>query len=97
MEANSDIFVATLLIAIGFCSLILGLLIVKFASGDTKKTGMFTLVMGVVFLLSWVVVSVVNETYAMEIIFWDAFLAILGALLGAAAAFMLFLGAIMYS
>jgi len=96
MEANGDIFVAVLLIAIGLFSLILGLLMVKFASGETKKLGLVTTIIGAVFLVIWVALTSTG-TYAVEIVFWDAIAAVVGALVGAAAAFVLFLVAIMYS
>ena len=97
MACFVDIFVATLLISIGLFSLILGILMVKFASGDTKMTGILTCLIGVIFLFVWAFLTLIAETYAMEIVFWDAIAAVVGALLGAAAAFVLFLLAIMYS
>jgi len=92
-----EIIMATLSISTGFFSLILGLLMVKFASGGTKKTGIATCVIGVIFLGIWAFLTFCSETYAVEIVFWDAIAAVVGALVGAAAAFVLFLVAIMYS
>ena len=97
MACFVDIFVATLLIAIGLFSLILGLLMVKFSSGGTKKTGILTSVIGAIFLAIWASLTFGTETYAVEIVFWDAIAAVVGALLGAVAAFAIFLVAIMYS
>ena len=97
MEANEEIFVATFLIAIGIFSLILGLLIMKFASGTTKKTGILSTLVGVVFMAIWAFLTFVQESYCSSIIFWDAIVAVLGAVVGAGLAFVLFLIVIMYS
>ena len=97
MACWQEIFVATLIIAIGLFSLVLGLLMVKFASGGTKNTGILTSVIGAIFLGIWASLTFGSETFAVEIVFWDAIAAVVGALLGAVAAFVIFLVAIMYS
>jgi len=97
MQENTEVFMATLLAAIGLFSLLLGALIMKFASGKTKTTGILATGMGAVFLVLWLVLTFVTETYAVEIIFWDAIVAVIAAVLGAGVAFVVFLLSIMYS
>jgi len=97
MEASLSFFMATLLFGIGIFSLILGLVVAKFASGKTKKTGMISLGVGLFFLVIWAYLTYGTGTYSCGFIFWDAILAVGGAIIGAVVGVLLFLFSIMYS
>ncbi len=95
MEPLQNILMSTVLISTGLFAMVFGLGMVKFASMEQKGSGMLTTVLGMMIIAIWSALSF--ETLCFQIVVWDVFFAVAGALLGGTLAVGIFLVVIMYS
>jgi hypothetical protein len=105
-ESLMNIFLFVLLLSFAIFSLLAGIFTAYFGAGKSRAIGGVLLVLGLVVLLIWVYFGIISsypDDSLIGIVHWDAaktieaFITVLGALVGAAAAIVLFLVAIMKS
>jgi heme/copper-type cytochrome/quinol oxidase subunit 2 len=101
-----NIFLFVLIMSFGIFSLLAGVFTAYFGAGKSRAIGGFLLVIGIVIILIWVYFGIMQDfpdDTILGIVHWDAaktleaFLTVLGAIIGALVAVGVFLLAIMKS